>query len=55
MNIVADMVKVLMAGRIRQKLTPHNISVINKISGTILMVFGAALIYGIAVLKHKVG
>jgi hypothetical protein len=55
MNIVADVVKVLMAGKIREKLTPHNISVINKISGSILIIFGVALIYGIAFLKHKVG
>ena len=55
MNMVADVVKVLMAGKIRQKLTVHNISVINKISGSILIVFGVALIYGIAFLKHKTG
>jgi threonine/homoserine/homoserine lactone efflux protein len=52
MNMVADVLKVLMAGKIRQKLTVHNISLINKISGTILIVFGLALVYGIAFIKH---
>jgi threonine/homoserine/homoserine lactone efflux protein len=54
LNIIADIVKVMMAGKIRQKLTPHNISIINKISGTILVVFGLALLYGVMFLKDKV-
>ncbi len=54
LNIIADILKVLMAGKIRQKLTPHNISIINKISGTILVAFGIALLYGVVFLKDKV-
>jgi threonine/homoserine/homoserine lactone efflux protein len=54
LNIIADVLKVLMAGKIRQKLTPHNISIINKISGTILAAFGLALLYGVIFLKDKV-
>ena len=42
-----DVVKVMAAGRIRQKLTPHNIHIINRISGLILIGFGVALIWGI--------
>lgn len=42
-----DVVKVMLAGRIRQKLTPHNIHIINRISGLILIGFGVALIWGI--------
>ena len=42
-----DVVKVMAAGRIRQKLTPHNIHIINRISGMILIGFGVALIWGI--------
>lgn len=42
-----DVVKVMLAGRIRQKLTPHNIHIINRISGMILIGFGVALIWGI--------
>ncbi len=42
-----DIAKVLLAGKIRSKLTPHNIHIINKISGLILIGFGAALIWGL--------
>ncbi len=55
LNMIADIIKVLMAGKIRQKLNAQNISVINKISGTILMLFGAALIYGLLFLKQQQG
>lgn len=46
MNIAADILKVLMAGKLRTRLTLHNISLINKISGTILIGFGIALLVG---------
>jgi threonine/homoserine/homoserine lactone efflux protein len=45
-NITADCAKVLMAGKLRKRLTIHNISLINKISGTILIGFGVALLAG---------
>lgn len=45
-NIAADILKVLMAGKLRTRLTLHNISLINKISGTILIGFGIALLVG---------
>ncbi|MBC8034501.1 MAG: LysE family transporter [Chitinophagaceae bacterium] len=45
-NIVADIGKVVLAGRLRDRLTVRNISVINKISGSILVVFGLALLWG---------
>lgn len=45
--LLADISKVLLAGKIRAKLTPHNIHIINRISGIIFILFGAALIYGI--------
>lgn len=41
-----DILKVFLAGRLRKKLTPHNIHIINKISGLILIGFGIALIWG---------
>jgi threonine/homoserine/homoserine lactone efflux protein len=44
-NIGADVLKVLLAEKLRTKLTIHNISVINKIAGTILIVFGSFLLY----------
>jgi hypothetical protein len=43
--MAADILKVMMAGRLRSKLNLHTLSVINKISGTILIVFGVALIF----------
>ncbi len=55
LNMIADVFKVMMAGRIRDKLTVHNISLINKISGTILMIFGLALLYGVIFIQPKVG
>jgi threonine/homoserine/homoserine lactone efflux protein len=42
-----DIIKVMLAGRIRQKLTPHNIHIINRISGIVLIAFGIALMWGI--------
>lgn len=53
-NIMADVLKVLMAGRLRRKLTLHNLSVVNKISGLILIGFGFALFWGVAFLSDKV-
>ena len=46
LNIIADIGKVMLAEKLRPRLTVHNISIINKISGTILIVFGVALLWG---------
>lgn len=46
-NVAADTFKVMMANKIRTKLTLHNIKLINKISGAILVVFGLVLLLGI--------
>lgn len=53
-NIAADIVKVLLAGKLRNRLTLHNISLINKISGVILAGFGIALFYGTYFLADKI-
>ena len=53
LNIAADILKVLMAGKLRSRLTLHNISVINKISGTLLIGFGIALLLGTIFLAEK--
>lgn len=50
-NIAADIFKVLMAGKLRNRLTLHNISLINKVSGTILIGFGVALLLGTMLLR----
>ena len=44
-----DILKVILAGKIRNRLTPHNIHIINRINGIILIVFGIALIWGLLV------
>jgi threonine/homoserine/homoserine lactone efflux protein len=53
-NMAADVGKVMMAGNLRKKLTVHNLSIINKISGAILVAFGIALLYGVIFLKHRI-
>ena len=50
-NITADIFKVLMAGKLRTRLTLHNISLINKVSGTILIGFGVALLVGTMLMR----
>jgi len=50
-NVTADIFKVLMAGKLRTRLTLHNISVINKVSGTILIGFGVALLVGTMLIR----
>lgn len=49
-----DFFKVMLAGKIREKLTPHNIHIINRISGMILIAFGIALIWGILAFGDKI-
>jgi threonine/homoserine/homoserine lactone efflux protein len=51
-NILADILKVILAAQLRHKLTPHNINIINKISGSILVLFGLGIIYGILYLNN---
>lgn len=53
-NMAADVLKVLLAGKLRNRLTLHNISVINKVSGLILAGFGLALFYGTFFLSDKI-
>jgi threonine/homoserine/homoserine lactone efflux protein len=53
-NMSADVGKVMMANNVRKKLTVHNLNIINKISGAILVVFGFALLYGVIFLRHKI-
>lgn len=47
-----DIAKVLLAGKIRPRLTPHNLHIINKISGVVLVVFALSLAW--ATLNFKV-
>lgn len=45
--LLADLLKVFLAGKIRNKLTPHNIHIMNRINGAILIIFGLVLLGGI--------
>ncbi len=51
-NFVADVLKVMLAAKVRHSLTPQNINIINKISGTILIIFGLGIVYGIRFLNQ---
>ena len=54
-NMAADIGKVMMAGKLRNKLTLKMLVIINKISGTILIGFGIVLLWGVVFLqKHPV-
>ena len=44
-----DFLKIFLAGKIRNRLTPHNIHILNRINGLILIVFGFALIWGLLI------
>jgi threonine/homoserine/homoserine lactone efflux protein len=46
-----DIAKVMLAGKIRNRLTPHNIHNINRLNGIILIGFGIALIWGLLVYR----
>jgi threonine/homoserine/homoserine lactone efflux protein len=48
-----DITKVMLAGKIRKKLTPHNIHIINRVNGIILIGFGLALIWGLLAYADK--
>jgi threonine/homoserine/homoserine lactone efflux protein len=52
-NMAADVGKVMMAGKLRNKLTYKTLSVVNKISGTLLIIFGLGLAYGVIFLSKK--
>lgn len=52
-NIAADIGKIILAGKLRDRLTQRNMSIINRISGTILIGFGLALFYSSFFLVHK--
>jgi threonine/homoserine/homoserine lactone efflux protein len=53
-NMAADVGKVMMAGKLRNRLNLRTLSVINKISGTILIGFGIALLWGVIFLVKKI-
>jgi threonine/homoserine/homoserine lactone efflux protein len=54
-NLSSDTSKVLLANKIRLKLTPHNIHLINRISGFILIGFGIAIVITIIIRDTHAG
>lgn len=53
LNMAADIGKVVLAGKLRSKLTIHNIRLINRLSGFILLCFGTALLIGVLFFMKK--
>jgi threonine/homoserine/homoserine lactone efflux protein len=47
LNMGADIAKIYLSGKLKNKLTEKNIGVINKISGLLFIAFGAALIISV--------
>ena len=52
-NMAADFGKVMMAGKLRSRMTIRNLAIINRISGTILIGFGVVLLWGVLFLVKK--
>lgn len=46
-NFAADVLKVMLSGKLSKKLTHKNIVLINRISGTLLIIFGVVLMIGV--------
>lgn len=46
-NLGADVLKVVLAGKLSKKLTHKNLVLINRISGSLLLIFGILLLVGI--------
>jgi threonine/homoserine/homoserine lactone efflux protein len=53
--LTTDLLKVSLASKLRPKLTPKILRIINKISGIILIGFGVALAWGILAYGDKIG
>jgi threonine/homoserine/homoserine lactone efflux protein len=51
--LATDVLKVMMAQKIRKKLTPHNIQILSRINGLIVLGFGIVLLWGLIFLVKK--
>ena len=51
--LATDVLKVMMAQKIRKKLTPHNIQILSKLNGLILLGFGLVLLWGLVFYSDK--
>jgi threonine/homoserine/homoserine lactone efflux protein len=52
--LASDILKVMMAQKIRKKLTPHNIHLLSRINGMILLGFGIVLLWGLIYFGEKI-
>jgi threonine/homoserine/homoserine lactone efflux protein len=52
--LIADIIKVLLAGKLRERLTPKNIILINRLNGIILIGFAIALLSGLLFYGDKI-
>lgn len=52
--LIADITKVLLAGKLRERLTPKNIILINRLNGIILIGFAIALLSGLLFYGDKI-
>jgi len=46
-NLAADVAKVILAGKLSKKLNQKNLTLINRISGSLLILFGIMLLFGV--------
>jgi threonine/homoserine/homoserine lactone efflux protein len=53
MVLLSDLLKVILAGKLRQRLTPKNIHLLNRLNGIILIGFGMALLWGLLFYSDK--
>jgi threonine/homoserine/homoserine lactone efflux protein len=51
--LATDILKVMMAQKIRKKLTPHNIQWLSRLNGLILLGFGIVLLWGLIFYSDK--
>lgn len=51
--LVTDIFKVMMAQKIRKKLTPHNIQLLSRLNGLVLLGFGIVLLWGLIFFSDK--
>ena len=52
--LASDVLKVVMAQKIRKKLTPHNIQILSRLNGLILLGFGIVLLWGLLFFSEKI-
>ena len=52
--LATDLLKVMMAQKIRKRLTPHNIQILTRINGLVLLGFGVILLWGLIFYSDKI-